>query len=135
MSDWQVEDTKELWPVKYPSRAVRTSSRHSRGTPAPRWVGGSQADTSELRRRLLRLLLAVEMGAAIAMACVLPLAFVDLPVPGNKLPGAILERLANALSLSSQLTCMILALPVSILLLMLAVSLGLYGQIQKGEDV
>ncbi len=133
MSDWQAENNEqEIWPVKYPSRAVRTSSRRVREAVPLRWTETVQADTRELQRRLLRLLLAFEIGAAIAAACVLPLVFLNLPGLEVGISGSIKQEVGEVLSMSSQLICFGFALPLLILCLALVLSVWLQRRLRKG---
>lgn len=122
MSDWSEQEEQDHWPVQYPveTNAGDTSQRF-RGRAPSRWQGTEKAHTDELQKRLLWLLLAVEIGMALAAACVLPLVFLNLPAEG--VVGAILTKVGEWLGLSGEVTCLVLALPIPILLLTLGFNL------------
>jgi hypothetical protein len=123
MSDWQEEENNQ-WPVKYPVEAPPQASDHRfRESTALRWTNVAKADTEEIRKRLLWLLLVVNIGMVLAAACVLPLVFLDLPIQDEGVVGAVSTELGQRLGLSSQLTCLILALPILIMLLTVGLSL------------
>jgi hypothetical protein len=133
MSEWRGEDEeRDQWPVRYPSEAPpRRSGRRFRDGTSPRWVGKEQTGSSVVKRRLLWLLLAAEIGMVVAAACVLPLAFVNLPVREEGVVGAILSEVGRWLGLSSQAVCLVLALPIPILLLALSANLWLYRWLRQ----
>ena len=133
MSEWRgEEEERDQWPVQYPSEAPpRRSRRRFRDGTSPRWVGTGQIGSSDLKRRLLWLLLAVDIGMAVAAACVLPLAFVNLPVREEGVVGAILSEVGRWLGLSSQAVCLVLVLPILILLLALSANLWLYRWLRQ----
>lgn len=126
MSDWHEEEI-ERWPVRYPAKLpAQLSGRRYRNNTPSRWTGVPKADTRELQKRLLWLLLAIELGMVLAAACVLPLAFLNLPVREKGIVGAILHKAGDLLGLSSQLTCLVLFLPFLILLLTMTFNLWLF---------
>jgi hypothetical protein len=135
MSKWQEEDSEQdQWPVTYPTQTPpREASGHFREPVHPRWAETGKTDTSEVRKRLLWLLLAVEIGVVLAAGCVLPLAFVRLPDHEDGVVGAILAEVGHLLGLSSQATCLILGLPIPILLLTLGLNLALYRWLRQRE--
>jgi hypothetical protein len=123
MSDWQEEENNR-WPVKYPVEAPPQASDHRfRESAPPRWSSEAKADTEEIRKRLLWLLLVVDIGMILAAACVLPLVFLKLPFQDEGVVGAISTELGQRLGLSSQLACLVLALPILIMLLTVGLSL------------
>jgi hypothetical protein len=65
----------------------------------------------------LWLLLAVEVGTALAAVCVLPLAFLDLPIQEKGLVAAILESMGESQGSVSLILCLGLILPLPSLLL------------------
>lgn len=124
MADWQEED-QDQWPVKYPveGRSQTAKGRYQR-SPAPRWTGAGKDDTTDLRKRLLWSLLAVEIGMALAAACVLPMAFLNLP-PGEKgIAGTVLTK-------AGEWACLVLVLSILIILFTLGLNLWLYRWLQQ----
>jgi hypothetical protein len=139
MADWRDEDEEQdqyQWPVQYPAEtpSQAPSGRFRQSTP-PRWAGMEKVGSGELRKRLLWLLLAVEIGMALAAACVLPLAFLKLPVREEGVVGATLTEVGRWLGISSQAACLILALPIPILVLTLGLNLWLVRRVgQRKRD-
>lgn len=135
MSDWH-EEKLEYWPVRFPAKApVKPSGRRYRNSTPSRWTGVPKADTRELQRRLLWLLLAIELGMALAAACVLPLLFLNLPVREKGIVGAIVHEAGDLLGSTSQLIGLVLILSPLILLLTMTFNLWLYrwlGQSRRG---
>jgi hypothetical protein len=137
MADWRHEDEEQdPWPVQYPAEtpSQAPSGRFRQGAP-PRWAGMEKVNSEELRKRLLWLLLAVEIGMVLAAACVLPLAFLKLPVREEGVGGAILTEVGRWLGISSQAVCLTLSLPIPILALTLGLNLWLLRRFgRRGED-
>ncbi len=126
MADWD-EAEDEPWPVKYPIETPpRQASGRFRRQASSRWAGTEKADTGEVRKRLLWLLLAVEVGMVVAAACVLPLVFLNPPARQEGVGGEILSKAGAWLGLSGQAVCLLVGLPLPILILMLGLNLGLY---------
>jgi hypothetical protein len=99
---------------------------------------GKKAESHEVRRRLLWLLLAAEIGMALAAACVLPLLFVNATVGEGGIVGALFERAQDPWTSSTGIMCLGLFLPIPILLLTLALGVGTYRWLQKsakGENL
>lgn len=140
MSDWQAGDEdQDPWPVKFPVETPprETGKRFREHTPS-RWLGPDKVDSGEVQKRLLWLLLAVEIGMVLVAACVLPLVFVRLPVREEGVLGAILSEVERLLGLSSQVTCLVLVLPIPLFLLMLTINVWWFRRLrdrseQKGE--
>lgn len=126
MAGWR-EEGPDPWPVKYPAEAPPQESEPSaRERKLARWPGEGKVDSGELRKRLVWLLLAAEIGMVVVAACVLPLVFVNLPVREEGAFGAILTQVGEWLGLSRQATCLILGFPCPILLFTLGLNLWLY---------
>ena len=152
MSDWEMQEDEQR-PVRYPAKATaRISSRRSappRWTE-PRWAGDGKVDTGEVGRRLLMLLLAAEVGMALAVACLLPFLFVKLPLRGdgvaNRIPaewmaampfpgtGTISKETGRLAGLSSQGACLLLALTIVMLLFAVGVTFWWPQRIRHRED-
>ena len=133
MADWN-EDEAERWPVKYPlERPPHTTRGRFKGRKAGRWAGTRRVDTGEVQQRLLWLLLAVEIGMALAAACVLPLVFLELPVQEEGVIGAILGEVGRLLGLSSQASCLLIGLPIPVLCLVMGLSLWLYRRLGRSK--
>jgi hypothetical protein len=82
MADWHEADGEhEPWPVKFPAKTpshpARARVREARQGRAAGWQRVDRADTDEVRKRLLGLLLAVEIGVVLATVCVLLLIFLN----------------------------------------------------------
>lgn len=145
MADWR-EEGQDPWPVKYPVEALPQESelpfRENKTRPrrVARWtephgVGMGKVDTGGIQKRLLWLLLAAEIGMLVVAACVLPLAFLNLPVAREGVVGAILTKVGEWLGLSSQTTYLAFGLPCPILLFTLGLSLWLYRWlVQRRRD-
>jgi hypothetical protein len=130
MFDWHEEET-ECWPVRYSAKLpVQPSGLRYRNSTPPRWTGVPKADTRELQKRLLWLLLAIELGMVLVAACVLPLVFLNLPVREKGIVGAILHKAGDLLGLSSQLTCSAL----SLLILLLTMTFNLWLFLWLGQS-
>jgi hypothetical protein len=77
------------------------------------------------------LLLAVEMGMALAAVCVVPLIFVELPIQETGIIKALWARAGDLLDLSRQATRLILALILPLLLLVVSLSVWWFRHIQR----
>ena len=130
MFGWQ-EEEKDRWPVRYPAETPRPSSLQRFERKPPRWMGVGRVDTSEVQKRLLWLLLATEVGMALAAACLLPLAFLNLPVQGEGVVGAVLTEVGHWLGVSSRAAGLILGLSAPILLLTLAFNLWWFRRVRR----
>jgi hypothetical protein len=133
---YEEEQEQDPWPVRYPVEVPprEASGRFRERIPA-RWAGMGKVDTGELQKRLLWLLLAIEIGVAVAAACVLPLVFLKLPVREEGVVGAIVSRLGDLLGLSSQVICLVLILPLPILFLTMGLNLLWFRRIRlKSEE-
>jgi hypothetical protein len=135
MSDWSEDEEQDRWPVRYPVEAhlQDRSGRFRERTPS-RWERTEKIQTAELQKRLLWLLLAAEMGMALAAACLLPLVFLNLSIEQEGVVGAILTGLGEWLGLSRQVTCLVLALPIPILLLVLSLNLWWFRRIRRASE-
>lgn len=137
MADWRDEGEEEdQWPVRYPAEPPsQAPSGHFRQSAPSRWAGMEKVDSGELRRRLLWLLLAVEIGMALAASCVLPLAFLKLPVREEGVVGAVWTEVGRWVGISNQAACLLLALPIPILALALGLNLWLVRRLaQRRKD-
>jgi hypothetical protein len=92
-------------------------------------MGG--VESGEVRKRLLWLLFAVEVGMVLVAACVLPLAFVDLPVGEEGVVDAVSTQVGGWLGLSGQATCLAFGLPCPILLFAVGLNLWLYRWLRQ----
>jgi hypothetical protein len=133
MADWREEDEEqEPWPVKFPvKKPPRQASKRFRRRTSSHWMGMDKVDTSEVRKRFLWLLFAVEVGIVIGAGCVLPLAFLNLPFGEEGVTGAILSEVGDWLGLSRQAVCLVVGLPLLILILTIGLNLGLYRWLQR----
>jgi hypothetical protein len=131
MSDWG-EEENDRWPVRFPTETPprEASERFWKREPA-RWTGSGSVDSSEVQKRLAWLLLAAEIGMALVAACLLPLVFLRLPVEEEGVIGAIVTRVGEWPGLSSQVTCLVLALPISSLLVALGATWWWYRRIRQ----
>lgn len=68
---------------------------------------------------------------ALAAACLLPLAFLNLPIQEEGIVGAISRAIGGLFGLSSQVTCLLLSVPMAILLATLGLSLWCFRWIQR----
>jgi hypothetical protein len=131
MSDWR-EAEDDVWPVRFPAdTAPRQVSRQPWKREPARWTGSGSVDSSEVQKRLAWLLLAAEIGMALVAACLLPLVFLRLPVEEEGVIGAIVTRVGEWPGLSSQVTCLVLALPISSLLVALGATWWWYRRIRR----
>lgn len=130
------EENRAPGPVRYPTRpSSQPSTRRTEPEAPSRWIETGQPETAPLQRRLLWLLLAVEVGMALAAACVLPLAFLDLPIQEKGLVVAILERMGESQGSSSVIICLGLILPLPSLLLGVVFCLWLFRRFRHtGES-
>jgi hypothetical protein len=124
MADWREEgEEQDPRPARSPVETPRReASRRSGECKERRWAGTEKVDTGEVKKRLLWLLLAVEIGMALAAACVLPLVFLGAPAGDGGFAEAFLSRVRQVLDSTGGVVCLVLALPV----LMLLLSLPLY---------
>lgn len=131
MSDWHQGD-EDGWPVRFP---VETPSQEASGRrqehASPRWTGTEPVDTSKVQKRLAWLLLAAEIGMALVAACVLPLVFLNLPVREEGFLGAVGTKVGGWLGVSSQVACLIVALPIPILIVTLGANWWWFGRMKK----
>jgi hypothetical protein len=124
MADWGEED-RGLHPVRY-----RTGQRPQGREPAP-WAAMNRGDSREVQKRLAWLLLAAEIGMAVVAACVLPLVFIELPRQQEGVIGAIVTKVGEWLGLSSQVACLVVALPIPILLVTLGANWWWFRRIRR----
>jgi hypothetical protein len=131
MSDWR-EAEDDVWPVRFPAdTAPRQVSRQPWERERSRWTGSGSVDSSQVRKRLVWLLLAAEIGMAVVAACLLPLVFVRLPVQEEGVIGAVVSKVGEWLGLSSQVACLVLVLPIPILLVTLGANWWWYRRIRR----
>ncbi|MGD2205460.1 MAG: hypothetical protein PVH17_01660 [Anaerolineae bacterium] len=136
MSDWQEEDEKQdQWPVRYlvEMPAQEAARRLSKQIP-PRWSRTEGVDTREVQRRLVWLLLAVEIGTIVAVVCVLPLALVKLSLQEEGVVSTLLTKVGTWLGLSSQVTCLLLLLPIPILMFTIGFNLWWFRRIRRRAE-
>jgi hypothetical protein len=134
MPGWDEErEEGDPWPVRYPAQAPATGGDRRFKKEAGRWPAAAGGEGGEVRKRLLWLLLAVEIGMILAAACLLPLLFVRLPVAEEGALGALLAGVSRWLGLSAQATCLVLALPLPILLLTAGLNLWLYRRARRRQ--
>ena len=152
MSDWEMQEDEQR-PVRYPAKATAwISSRGSapRRWAEPRWTGVGKVDTGEVKKRLLLLLLACEVGMALAVALLLPFLFLKLPLRGdgvaNRIPaewmaampfpgtGTISKETGRLAGLSSQGACLLLALTIVMLLFAVGITIWWSQRIRHRED-
>ena len=115
------------WPVRYPAKVPPGEEGKGRNaTTQSRWSGIGSAGSREIRRRLIWLLLAVEIGMALVAACLLPLVFVGFSPGEGGIVTALLERAGDPGTSLPWILCLGLLLPVPILFLTLALIIGIY---------
>ena len=115
------------WPVRYPAKVPPGEEGKGRNaTTQSRWSGIGSAGSREIRRRLIWLLLAVEIGMALAVACVLPLVFINVLPGEGGIVTVLLERAGDPGTSLPWILCLGLLLPVPILFLTLALIIGIY---------
>ncbi|MGD8792882.1 MAG: hypothetical protein PVF47_10045 [Anaerolineae bacterium] len=135
MPRWHEErEEGDQWPVRYPARAPAAGGERRFEKAARRWPGAAGAEGGEVRKRLLWLLLAVEVGMILAAACLLPLLFVGLPVGEKGALDAVLAGVGRWLDLPARATCLVLALPLPILLLTVGLNLWLYRRARRKQE-
>ena len=116
----------------------------------PCWTRVGKVDTGEVRKRLLLRLLACEVGLALAVALLLPFLFLKLPLRGDGIAnrisaewmaampfpgtGTISKETGPLAGLSSQATCLLLALPIAMLLFAVGVTFWWSQRIRHTED-
>lgn len=137
MSNRQAEDEPraEPWPVKYPAEPPAGEGPRRRGTIPPRWSGSHRATatagTQVLQKRLVWLLLAVEIGIVVVVGCILLLVLVKLPVGEQGWLGALLDEAGRRLGTSRQGVCLILVAPLPILLLTLGLNVWWFRRMRR----
>jgi hypothetical protein len=128
------EEQDKYWPVKYPVKTpVQELSRHRREKRPLRWTATDKAGTREVQRRLLWLLLSVEAGMALAAACVLPLLFLRLPIEQEGAARVLAREVGRLSAPWAQVTCLVLALPIPILLLAFSLMLWWFLRLRSQE--
>lgn len=133
MSGWKEEDRDgALWAVRYPTQtqAQMPGRRFREHTPS-RWPAFGKGAGSEVGRRLLWLLFAIEIGLAVVAACVLPLLFLNLPIGEGGITGAIQHGTGHLWESPTQIVYLGLLLPAPILLLTLFLTTWGYRVLQK----
>ena len=116
-----------LWVVRYPTQVPPGEAGERRWRIArSRWSQTEKVESRKVRRQLLWILLAIEVGMALVAACILPLVFMNLPTGEGGIVAALLERVGDAGTSPSQILCLGLFLPAPILLLTLGLSIGIY---------
>ena len=131
MSDWRKQED-DSWPVQFPTDAPpdESSGAYRERTP-PRWTESASVDARAVQKRLAWLLLVAEIGMAVVAACVLPLAFLDLPIQEKGFLGAIGTKVGEWLGVSSQMACLVMVLPIPILMVTLGINWWWFRRMRK----
>jgi len=121
-----------LWVVRYPTQVPPGEAGERRWSIArSRWSRNELVESRQVRKRLFWVLLAVEIGMALAAACVLPLVFVNLPTGEGGIVARFLETVGDPGASSGEVICLGLFLPMPLLLLTMALSIGIYRLVLK----
>jgi hypothetical protein len=135
MSSWDKkgDGERDAWPVRYPAKApAQEPERRFGGSKQPRWPGASRGDTEELQRRLVWFMVAIEIGMAAVAACLVPLLFIQIPVQEEGVFRATLSWLATSLGMSTQATCLLLAVPIAVLFSVLGLNVWIFRRMRDG---
>lgn len=129
MSLWPEEGAvQDHWPVRYPLQAsLRQPAGRFRQRVSPRWAGSVRPDSEQVRKRLLWLLLAVEVGMALVAIFLVPLALLDVPLSEGGVIAALSSDSGQSLGAWIQAGFLVGVLVVPILLLTVGFTVGLVG--------